>query len=335
MPWTGRCLLCIELGAMVPFGDTPGGANNPDEERPSPDPSLADFFERLRVHVSVTKQQIVLVYFFEGTLKEARELLERFPIMAEPDVLCTLCGTEIYQRGYVAPDPYWEQRMAAVGLGFDPKPIAWMMRESFEKWLTPEFDEKLLSKRKLLTDPSAREVAYLEYSWRSDPDEAIDRAHLIESVQGKMKEMGFEATRCIVSPLAGNLVLIPDEARMSKCLQFIMLMMRLTTADLVLVGSESSALLQDAVQVFESSDPVASLEALAPDVRKSQWTDLKPGATGSANAERANRGTLVLLPSASGDVAVNFNAPDRCQVVKASQKGAAGIIEALLALGKL
>jgi hypothetical protein len=328
-------MLCIELRALLSFD---GHGKQPladSQEQAQLEKSLGDLFERLRVHVSATMQQIILVYYFEGTLKEARTLLERFPTTAEPDILCTLHGTEIYQRGYLAPDPYWEQQMATVGLGLDPKPIAWIMQESFGRWLRPQFDEKALSRRKSMVDMASREIAYLEYSWRSDTEQEIDRAQLIDSIQRKIHETGFASTRCVISPVTGNLLLIPSEASISRCLQFILNMVRLSANNVVLVGSESSALLRDAVELFEIADPKQLLGGLAPELLEENSTAAVHPDQGPRDTSPAGVGALVLLPSSGSDMTLNIGASNRFQLVKASVTGATGITEALLTLGRL
>lgn len=328
-------MLCVELRALLSIADNEAQSDTEGEEQNTLEKSLSDLFERLRVHVAATKQQILLVYFFEGTYSEARALLERFPTAAEPDILCTLYGAEIYQRGYLAPDPYWEQRMAAVGLGLDPKPIAWIMRESFGQWLEPQFEEKALTRRKSVVDMTFREVAYLEYAWKEETETKIDRIRIIESIQSKLLEMGLSSMRCATSPVSGNLLLIPAKASVSRSVQFIMNMVKLTREDVVLIGSESSALVQDALQIFESTHPMELLEDLAPELLQSRSPEAKRAATGPDEGKQSGSGTVILLPSSSSVPVLDMGTSKRFQLVKASRAGADGVTEALLSLGKL
>ncbi|KAK4536757.1 hypothetical protein CDCA_CDCA09G2782 [Cyanidium caldarium] len=332
-----RLLLCVELGALFPPTDKKAAA---DTE------ALDSLFERLRVHVSATTQVVTLLYFFDGSMTQARQLLSQYPTAVEGDIMCAYAGAQVFQRGYSAPDPYWEDQMVLGEEAWDLKPLIWVMRQSFAEVLKPAFDpEGYLRRAAARSRQEVGDAVALEYTIE---DESVPREQLVQQVRDKLAEMGVGRPRCFISSMTGHLLVLPTRASVGACIQFVMGMLRMPPQDTILVGRASSALFHDAAEALTQRGSGGLLRGMVREMRQDPMrsASVAPAPTeeaeGAPAAEaidarsRAN-GTAILLPDGDAATAAEVTRvlERHVTVVRADKAGAAGLTEALLAAGVL
>lgn len=194
-----RLLLAVELPALLPdasptFSDTADAAAADAAQQF--DAQVHNLFEKLRVHAAAS-QPVTLAYFTADEYEVARAQLARHPSAVEADVTCTLRGARLYQRGYLTPDPYWNDQMVA---GWEIKPALWVMREFFSDALRPRFDAKALAQRGVGGGGSssggaeADQVLTLEFDIMAPASSAAASSTITGGDAGSGEEEDSEAT---------------------------------------------------------------------------------------------------------------------------------------------
>lgn len=93
------------------------------------DDDFRGFTQRVEVDRERSKEQTYVLYSsvsgYEASMKSVRDAG-----LAEPDALTTLNGTELYQRQYRTPDPYWAQTVCS---GWTSRPVEWVVKKFFEE----------------------------------------------------------------------------------------------------------------------------------------------------------------------------------------------------------
>lgn len=94
----------------------------------SPDSDIQRFKERVEVERNSSKSPTYLVYSSSSTYPASMQSMAENGLI-EPDALVTLSGTELYQKGYRTPDPYWAEQVQS---GWTPKPVEWTISKFFK-----------------------------------------------------------------------------------------------------------------------------------------------------------------------------------------------------------
>ncbi len=134
-----------------------------------------------------------------------------------PDALVAVNGSEIFQRHYRVPDPYWEQTIRA---GWDPKPIKWIISKFFEHELTErgaDYDQEF-------------EIHY------ECKDSVKDIAVLANLVTDKLAEMGLKCR--VRSSVNGQyLTVVPAAGSTLESIEFCQKMLRIDHDSTYVYGS--------------------------------------------------------------------------------------------------
>lgn len=169
--------------------------------------SLQPFSQRVEVDRTASQNTTYLLYTTRFNYKKSMRSI-RTANLVEPDALAALDGSELYQRRYRTPDPYWAKK---VGSEWDPKPAAWVATTFFPQELVSIDDEDTAGGYELAYEVRGGDVT--DVSCR---------------VGNKLAEMGVKARVClrgdriVVAPAAGNvadvvafcqmMLRIPEEA---------------------------------------------------------------------------------------------------------------------------
>lgn len=154
-------------------------------------PELKTFSERVSVDRDSAKDTTYVVYSSGLGYTRSMEQIEAAGLV-EPDALSALDGTELYQRRYRSPDPYWAKMVCK---DWDPKPTQWVIGEFFADQVVHAVDDS--------------ESFGLVYECK---DGEQDRVELCRRIGGKLNEMGIKARvnergegkRVVVTPAAGS-----------------------------------------------------------------------------------------------------------------------------------
>ncbi|KAI0565017.1 Sucrose-6F-phosphate phosphohydrolase [Gracilaria domingensis] len=115
-PSTPRCaankLLVVDLQQLL---------------RNAPANVLAHFSERVTVERNATENGTYLLYSSRSGYAPSIKSIQDANLV-EPDALAVLDGSELYQRHYRTPDPYWAR---TVRQHWQPKPIRWIVSTFF------------------------------------------------------------------------------------------------------------------------------------------------------------------------------------------------------------
>lgn len=97
--------------------------------RPSEVPAadVQAFSERVKVDRKSSQNTTFVLYSSHSGYDASMRSIHDADLV-EPDALATLDGTELYQRQYSAPDPYWAQQVCT---GWTSKPVQWVVNTFF------------------------------------------------------------------------------------------------------------------------------------------------------------------------------------------------------------
>lgn len=165
--------------------------------------------ERVMVDRNSSQDTTYLLYMTQANYIQSMEAI-RASGLVEPDALAALDGSELYQRQYRTPDPYWAKM---VRKDWDAKPAAWVVEKFFAEELEPARN-----------DVGGNE----EYELMYVPKDDATAENISERVQTKLREMGVKARvrergeRVVVTPAVGSpaevvgfcqmMLRIPEEA---------------------------------------------------------------------------------------------------------------------------
>lgn len=85
------------------------------------------FSERVEVDRNSAKDQTYVLFSSSSGFDASVQSINDAQLV-EPDALATLSGTELYQRGYKTPDPYWGEQVQS---GWTPRPVEWVASKFF------------------------------------------------------------------------------------------------------------------------------------------------------------------------------------------------------------
>lgn len=109
--------------------------------------------------------------------------------LVEPDALAALDGSELYQRRYRTPDPYWAKK---VSKDWDPKPAAWVVQTFFPKELARIEED----------DSGEYELGYEVKE--GQPNEVCERVKIKLVEMGVKGRSSLRGERLVISPAVGN-----------------------------------------------------------------------------------------------------------------------------------
>lgn len=164
-------------------------------------PELKSFSERVSVDRNSTTDTTYLLYSSEHGYSRSMEQIKSAGLI-EPDALSALDGTELYQRQYRTPDPYWAKMVCK---DWDPKPTRWVINQFFGDTVNHAADDS--------------EYYGLVFECR---DRKQDRKEICKLIGNKLSEMGIkarvkergESTTVVVTPAAGSVVEVVEFCQM-------------------------------------------------------------------------------------------------------------------------
>lgn len=180
-------LLVVELGAVF---DGSG-----EEE-------IREFSERVEVDRRNSKEGTYVVYCSDESYGSMMKRVEESGLV-EANALVAYGGSELYQRGYRTPDPYWAK---TVGRDWDPKPVRWVV-ENF-------FGGDVMF--------SGGEAEY-ELEFKRNKGRKCEKG-LCQRIGNKLKEMGV--TGRVVEREEG-VVVMPAAGGMQEVISFCCMMLRI------------------------------------------------------------------------------------------------------------
>lgn len=175
------------------------------------------FSERVEVDRTAAKETAYIVYASELGHEAAMSAIKGAELVL-PDALVAVDGSELYQRQYRTPDPYWEK---IVGRGWDPKPMRWIVTEYFGDCVAEtgiEFDEKF------------------EISVKCK-DAEEDLSALAARIVAKMAENGFDVR--VKSRGNDGLVIVPASGCVKEAVAFCQMMMNIPQQSTFVYGKPS------------------------------------------------------------------------------------------------
>ncbi|CDF40801.1 unnamed protein product [Chondrus crispus] len=157
-----------------------------------PNPAhMKTFTERVSADRAKDTDTTFVLYSSDVGYAQAMEQMEKVGLI-QPDALATFHGTELYQRRYKTPDPYWAKMVCK---DWDPKPTRWVIGEYF--------------KTELKHCPEDSDDFGLIFECKKKKQ---DRTELCREVEIKLEQMGItarvgkrgESRNMIVTPAAGS-----------------------------------------------------------------------------------------------------------------------------------
>lgn len=96
--------------------------------RTSEQEHIKSFSERVEVDRSSSKDTTFVLFSSQSGYAASMQSIKDASLV-EPDALATLDGTELYQRYYKTPDPYWKK---TVQQDWQSKPVVWALGQFFK-----------------------------------------------------------------------------------------------------------------------------------------------------------------------------------------------------------
>lgn len=152
---------------------------------------MKTFSERVSVDRDQAVEKTFVLYSSTFGYSQAMKKMKEVGLI-EPDALSALEGTELYQRQYKTPDPYWAKMVCK---DWDPKPTKWVIGEYFREEVKHSVDDS--------------EEYGLVFECKKKRQ---NRAELCQKIREKLGEMGIkarvaqrgESTSVVVTPAAGS-----------------------------------------------------------------------------------------------------------------------------------
>lgn len=172
--------------------------------RPSAsDPAcIKDFADRMEVERS-TGNGSTYVLFSSVSGYDASMASIRDAGLVEPDALATLNGSELYQRQYRTPDPFWSK---TVRQAWTPKPVSWVAQHFFSDEVEEVYEGE-------------------EFEVRIKCRDGVRVADVVEGVSKKLSEMGISA-RVMVGEDARWVIVVPSAGSASEVIAFCQMMLK-------------------------------------------------------------------------------------------------------------
>eukprot|EP00178_Gracilaria_changii_P005796 TRINITY_DN197_c0_g1_i1.p2 TRINITY_DN197_c0_g1~~TRINITY_DN197_c0_g1_i1.p2 ORF type:complete len:282 (+),score=54.35 TRINITY_DN197_c0_g1_i1:1451-2296(+) len=182
--------------------------------RNAPPDVIANFSERVTVERNSSQNGAYLLYSsrsgYEPSMKSIHDAN-----LVEPDALAALDGSELYQRLYRTPDPYWASK---VRKEWQPKPIQWLVSTFFADQVEAvEGDDSV------------------QLVFRCKPGAV--RTDVCQALKSKLTEMGI-TTRVNVLQDDRNIVVAPAAAGASEVIAFCQMMLSIEEKNTFVFGSD-------------------------------------------------------------------------------------------------
>lgn len=175
---------------------------------------VRDFSERVQVDRASSKDQTFVLFCsssgYDATIRSINDAQ-----LIEPDALTTLSGTELYQRGYRTPDPYWGQRVLS---RWTPKPVQWVASKFFSDEVKDTLAEEDFSIKVILKG--------------SGPS-----ADFCKRMADKLQDMGISA-RVILSNDSKSVLVVPAAGSLSDVVSFCQGMLEIPENATFVFGSD-------------------------------------------------------------------------------------------------
>lgn len=201
-PRTPRCaatkLLVVDLQEVV---------------RGSSSEQLKAFSERVEVDRNSSKDTTFVLFSSRSGYGASMQSIKDADLV-EPDALATLDGTEIYQRYYTTPDPYWEQTVLQ---NWQPKPVMWVLEQFFS-------DE---------VEDIRREGAWVFGNCKAGKD----IGDVCQRVWVKLEEMGIEA-RVNAGEQEGEIIVRGGAGSAAEVVGFCQMMMKIDESSTFVFGRD-------------------------------------------------------------------------------------------------
>lgn len=145
-----------------------------------------------------------LLYCSAGEYKTMMSAASAYGL-PEPDATAALGGSELYQRGYGTPDPFWASQVAE---GWDPKPTKWVVNKFFGDRLSLVEQDRTNQGSNSLGNPfqSSLTEAEIIYGLATNAKLTDDStmASLGREMESKLAEMGLRARVSVRNGADGN-----------------------------------------------------------------------------------------------------------------------------------
>lgn len=182
---------------------------------------LKSFSERVQVDRSTSKDTTYVLYSSASGYDATSQSIQDADLI-QPDAITTLNGTELYQKSYRTPDPYWTQLICS---GWTSKPVEWVFANSFKDEV-----ERVASTEEFVVNVWCKEAPSADFCERADT---------------KLKEMGISA-RVVLGDQSKLVMVLPAAATASKVVEFCQQMLNVEENNTFVFGSDE--LVKDCVQ---------------------------------------------------------------------------------------
>lgn len=142
--------------------------------------------------------------------------------LVQPDAIATLNGTELYQKNYKTPDPYWTQLICS---GWTSKPVEWV----FENFFKDEV-ERVNSTEEFAVNVWCKEAPSADFCQRAGV---------------KLEDMGISA-RVVLGDESKLVMVLPAAATASRVVEFCQQMLNIEEKNAFVFGSDE--LVKDCIQ---------------------------------------------------------------------------------------
>lgn len=175
---------------------------------------MAELSQRIEVDRSNAQDQtFVLFSSVSGYDASMRSIHDAG--LVDPDALTTLSGTELYQRQYRTPDPFWRESVRG---GWTPRPVEWAMTQFFAE----EVDAV-----------DCEDAFVVKVGCKGDGPSA----DFCSRVWTKLKEMGISA-RVIVGEELGQVLIVPAAGSAADVIAFCQMMLGVSEDCSFVFGSD-------------------------------------------------------------------------------------------------
>lgn len=183
---------------------------------------LKSFSERVLVDRERSKDTTYVVYCSEEGYEETVRKVEEGRIV-DGDALIVLDGTQIYQRGYRTPDPYWTK---VVGKDWNAKPIQWAVATFFK--------EEVKGKE----GGGEYELVFERIHGREEEEEGKGKGGgeaLCARIGEKLEEMGIQAR---VRGRGQDVIVMAAAGSVVEAVEFCQMMLRIGEENTFIFGSD-------------------------------------------------------------------------------------------------
>lgn len=206
---------------------------------------LGLFSERVRVDRERSKVTTYVLYCSVEGYEETMKMVEESGIV-EGDALVVLEGTQIYQRGYQTPDPYW---MKLIGKDWNAKPVQWAVETFFKEEVKGKegggeyevvFEKRMKEgeeegEREGEGEEEGEEEGERRGEGEGEGERERKREELCERIGGKLEEMGIRAR---VRERGRDVIVMAAAGSVVEAVEFCQMMLRIGEENTFVFGSD-------------------------------------------------------------------------------------------------